>query len=95
MATGGGLLPHANPPKVPFELTDTVRQFAAIVGMKLAGLLSQGDSDAPSSSGNVVAPVSKSPPPTISEAFIASSAIEPIYDIFIESANGSSPLPLA
>lgn len=44
-ATGGGLLPPKAPPKVPFELTPTVREFAAVIAIKLSGLPACGDSD--------------------------------------------------
>lgn len=49
-ATGGGFLPPNDPPKVPFELTPTVREFAAVIAIKLNGLPACADSDGPTSS---------------------------------------------
>lgn len=44
-ATGGGFLPPTNPPKVSFELTSSVRAYAAVQSFKLFGLPPIGDSD--------------------------------------------------
>lgn len=46
LGTGGGHLPPQIPPKVSFELSDAVKEYAAQVQLKLAGLEPIADSDA-------------------------------------------------
>lgn len=50
-ATGGGFMPPEKPPKAPFVLTETVRQFGELIRMKVVGLSSVGDSDAAGAGG--------------------------------------------
>lgn len=52
MATGGNFLPPSKPPKVPFEMTPMLQQYAAAINVKLSGLPSYGDSDSASSAVN-------------------------------------------
>lgn len=57
-ATGGGFLPPKDPPKVSFELTPTVREFAAVIAIKLSGLPACADSDGPTSPQSFIPPPS-------------------------------------